>query len=104
MRIGGGPERDDADRQRWHRRRLSARAIFSDIDLGFFLSRFCCTVGVLFFSERLDGASMLGIALLAVAGILVIRRRDGILSSETAERLSPNVTFATHKRAQEDGT
>jgi len=47
--------------------------------------------GVLFFSERLDGASMLGIALIAVAGILVIRRRDVARSTEVAERLSADV-------------
>jgi drug/metabolite transporter (DMT)-like permease len=47
--------------------------------------------GVLFFSERLDRASMLGMALIAVAGILVIRRRDGARSIDAPEKLSADV-------------
>jgi drug/metabolite transporter (DMT)-like permease len=33
--------------------------------------------GVILFSEKLDAASMLGIALIALAGIIVVRRRPG---------------------------
>lgn len=62
------------DRQRRYGHCLPVGPILNRLDLGFSYLAFAVLWGVVLFSERLDAAAILGTALIALAGIIVVRR------------------------------